>query len=128
MLKVNSRVVSSSMPRPPRKRISATFSQTFALGEDPLISIKEKIQLAMNRTVVAVVISSMNVTCDILRSFSDVSTTKHKPRRLEEALRIWGDFWFWGSSAINSFLKITISRPRLYRCLMMRRYIRGMKP
>jgi hypothetical protein len=60
----------------------------------PRIDKKERIQLAMNNTMAIEVSSSMNVFCEILNSFREVRTTKHKPKRFEDAFNIWGDLSF----------------------------------
>ena len=55
------------------------------------IERKESTQLAMNSTMAQLVISSIMVRCEMFSNLSDVSTTKHKPKRFEDALRICGD-------------------------------------
>jgi len=43
----------------------------------PRIDKNERIQLAMNNTMAMEVSSSMNVFCEILKSFREVRTMKH---------------------------------------------------
>ena len=38
-------------------------------------------------------VSSIIVFSEIRRNLSEVSTTKHKPNKLDEALRMCGDLW-----------------------------------
>ena len=91
-------VVTKSSDKPDRNRISAIFSQVRDFLKLPRMLIKDKMQLAMNKVVVTTVSSSINVACDNFISFSEVSTIKHSPRRLDEALRIWDDFCLLFSS------------------------------
>jgi hypothetical protein len=58
------------------------------------MDIKESIQLAINNRVVKEVNSSIKVSCESFNSLIDVNTTKQRPRRLDDALRICGDFEF----------------------------------
>jgi hypothetical protein len=52
---------------------------------------KESMQLAINIRIATVVNSSIIERWEILSSFNEVSTIKHKANRLEEAFRICGD-------------------------------------
>ncbi|MFA6056668.1 MAG: hypothetical protein WC756_00610 [Taibaiella sp.] len=94
MLKEKSIVVRKSKPRPQRKRMSAISSHILTRLKLPLIDIKESIQLAINNRVVKEVNSSIKVSCDIFNILIDVNTTKQRPRRFDDALRICGDFVF----------------------------------
>ena len=60
----------------------------------PRIDKNERIQLAMNKTIAIDVSSSMNVFCETLNNFREVSTIKQSPKRFEEAFSIWGDLSF----------------------------------
>jgi hypothetical protein len=100
MLKEKSIVVRKSKPKPQRKRISATFSNILPRLKLPLMDIKESMQLAINNSVVKEVNSSIKVSCESFNSLIDVNTTKQRPRRLDEALRICGDLAF-GFPIIN---------------------------
>jgi len=53
---------------------------------------KESRQLVMKSTTAPAVISSINVFCEILNSFREVSNIKQIPNRLDEAFNICGDF------------------------------------
>jgi hypothetical protein len=94
MLKEKRIVVRKSKPKPQRKRMSATFSHTLARSECPLIDIKESKQLAINNSVVKEVNSSIKVSWESFNNLIDVNTTKQRPRRLDDALRICGDLTF----------------------------------
>lgn len=72
--------------------ISAIFSRKSDLLKLLRIDIKDKIQLAINKIVVAAVISSITVVSENFNIFKEVKTTKHSPNKLEDAFRIWGDF------------------------------------
>ncbi len=52
------------------------------------------------------------VASDIFSNFREVSTTKHSPSKLEDALRIWGDLWFFLFSSIKILFKLPRSRAR----------------
>jgi ABC-type uncharacterized transport system ATPase subunit len=94
MLNEKSIVVRKSKPSPQRKRMSAISSHILTRLKLPLIDIKESPQLAINNRVVKAVNSSIKVSCDIFNSLMDVNTTKQRPRRLDDALRMCGDLAF----------------------------------
>lgn len=87
MLNENSRVVMNNNDNPARKKISAIFSSLPLFLIEPLIDKKERIQAAMNSMMAMVVSSSMMVLPAIFNNFSEVSTTKHSPSKLEDAFR-----------------------------------------
>ena len=87
-LSENRMAVIKSSDRPPIKTISAIVSSNRLLFPWRRIDRKEQIQLAIKKMMAKMVISSMIVFCDLSSSFSDVSTIKQIPSRLEEALRI----------------------------------------
>jgi hypothetical protein len=97
--------------RPVRKKASAIFSRRLLLGKLPLIDKNERMLLAIKSRVEIVVSSSINVACAIFKSFREVRTTKQRPRRLDEAFRICGDFWFLFSNVASGL----ILRNQLYR-------------
>ncbi len=90
-LKEKSKVVTNNNDNPARKNISARFSSLPLFLIEPLIDKKDRIQLAINSMIATVVNSSIIVLPEILRSLSDVSTTKQRPNRLEDAFKICGD-------------------------------------
>jgi hypothetical protein len=91
-LKENRIIVTNKDPSPVRKMMSATFSNISDLLKLFLIDIKERMQLDIKRIVVPAVISSIMVSSESFRILREVSTTKQRPKRLEDALRICGDF------------------------------------
>ena len=60
----------------------------------PRIDKKENIQLAINKMMAIMVISSIIVFSDLSSSFKEVNTIKHMPSKLEDAFKICGDFSF----------------------------------
>ncbi len=54
--------------------------------------MNDKIQLAINNTMAMVVTSSIKVLSEIFITFKDASRIKQIPNKLEDALRICGDF------------------------------------
>ena len=54
--------------------------------------MNDKIQLAINNTMTMVVTSSIKVLSEIFITFKDASRIKQIPNKLEDALRICGDF------------------------------------
>ena len=54
--------------------------------------MKDKIQLAINKTIARVVTSSMKVLSEIFITFKEAKRIKQIPNRLEEAFNICGDF------------------------------------
>ena len=91
MLNENNKVVTNSKKSPVRKKISAIFSSRPLFFMVPFIDKKERIQLAINKKIAAVVNSSIIVLPEILNNLSEVSTTKQSPSKLEEAFKMCGD-------------------------------------
>ena len=72
--------------------ISAIFSSISPLLKLFRMDMNDRMQLDMNKIVVPAVISSMIVPLLSFIILSEVSTTKHNPNKLDEALSICGDF------------------------------------
>ena len=90
-LNEKSKVVTNSNDNPARKNISAMFSSLPLFLIEPLTDKKDRIQLAINIMIAAVVSSSIIVLPEILSNLSEVSTTKQSPNKLDEAFNICGD-------------------------------------
>ena len=88
ILNEKSKVVINNSDNPARKKISATFSSLPLFLIEPLIDKKDRIQLAINSMMAAVVNSSIIVLPEILSSLSDVSTTKQSPSKFEDAFNM----------------------------------------
>ena len=88
ILNEKSKVVINNNDNPARKKISATFSSLPLFLIEPLIDKKDRIQLAINSMMAAVVNSSIIVLPEILSSLSDVSTTKQSPSKFEDAFNM----------------------------------------
>lgn len=83
-----------------RKTISAIFSRRSDLVSSFVrIDKNEKIQLAINRMADIPVISSMIVAAENFDILIDVNTIRQNPKRLEEVVKICGDF----SAGIKQF-------------------------
>lgn len=80
--------VINNKPRPPRKKISATFSSFSPLPAYFLIERNDRIQLIMNITIAIVASSSTNVAALISSALIEVSTTKQSPSRVADVFNI----------------------------------------
>jgi hypothetical protein len=89
--KEKSSVVTNNNDSPARKKTSAIFSSLPLFLIDPLIDKKERIQAAIKSVMAIVVNSSIIVLPEMFSSLRDVSTTKQRPSKLEEAFNICGD-------------------------------------
>ncbi len=78
----------NSRKMPAIKIISATCSYRSLFFVRLRIERKEKSELAMNNKIATVAISSITVDFDTFSTFSEVSTMKQMPSRLEEAFNI----------------------------------------
>ena len=67
---------------------SATCSNTTLRLFSSRIDKKDRKQLAMKSTMATTVISSIIVVFDFPKTLRYVNTTKHRPSKLEDALRI----------------------------------------
>ena len=90
-LKRMSIAVANRMSKPPKKTKSAISSYLLPDCILPLIAKKESRQLSIKKMMAMATVSSITVFSDILRNFNEVSTTKHNPSKLDDALRICGD-------------------------------------
>ena len=82
-LNENRRVVTKSNERPARKIISATLSNISLFLFSRRMDKNESMQLAINKTMAATVISSMIVFSDLSSSFNEARTIKQMPSKFE---------------------------------------------
>jgi len=86
-------VVSDKITSPQRNKTSASFSNlTERISFLLLIDKKENRQLLMKHMMAKAAPSSIKLASLNLLIFDEVSTTKQKPNRLADVLRIWVDF------------------------------------
>jgi hypothetical protein len=70
------------------KHISAINSYLPPFLMFPRIDKKESIQLSINRIIATIVNSSINDFSEMLKTLSEVKTTKHNPNKLDAAFKI----------------------------------------
>jgi hypothetical protein len=90
-------VVTKTTRMPTKNKTSAIFSHLPPSLILPLMERNESTQLSINEMIATITISSITVLCAAFRYFKEVNTTKHKPKRLDDAFKIWGDLLFWRS-------------------------------
>ena len=90
MLSVMSNVVMKSRINPERKTTSAIFSYRCTAFLPLRIDKYDKILLVMNIRIATAVNSSITDVSLLVRSLSDVNTTKQSPSSVDEALSMCG--------------------------------------